>query len=224
MVNFPLVVSNCALKVSGAFSVSFAGSAKPGETVAVVASWAFVATAAAKRPSAQNKFSAFMAGEFSTRAAKSHAGIYFLSFIERVIRLESGLRECRHTKKTSRTAATRKMAPTASKSFLPELSFSTGAATVFVCSTALVCSTAFVGGVGAAFVFSGGALTGDGRFVGSGFASGAGRFVPTFVPTMMSDGTTIVGAACSGGGVLVGFGAGGAGGSGSGGKPGMFTC
>ena len=30
-VNLPLVVSNCALKVSGAFSVSLAGSVNPGE-------------------------------------------------------------------------------------------------------------------------------------------------------------------------------------------------
>jgi hypothetical protein len=34
MVNFPLVVSNCALKISGACSVSLAGSVKPGEAVA----------------------------------------------------------------------------------------------------------------------------------------------------------------------------------------------
>ena len=37
MVNFPFVVSNCALKDSGAFSVSLAGSVKPGASAAAFA-------------------------------------------------------------------------------------------------------------------------------------------------------------------------------------------
>src|SRR3974390_710853 len=90
MVNFPLVVLNCTLNVSGALAVSLAGSGKPCESDAVFAvRLVFCALAtprAANRPSAQSNVMVFMAGQSSMGTAKSHARNHFL-FIDLVIRL-----------------------------------------------------------------------------------------------------------------------------------------
>src|ERR1700722_11111244 len=205
MVNIPFVVSKCALKVSGAVAVSFAGSAKSEEAettgVFVCICCVLLQETSAKpamKMTAQIKFNVFMAGEFSTRARKSHARNYFRSFIERVMRLESVLRMRNHTKIPNAAAAIEKIPPIASAPPLtrPEL-FDDDADNIFVCMTILV------GGAAMTFVCATGTI-GGGAFVGFGAGGGgfAGTFAFTFVPTMMSDGTTTDGA--GGGGVDTG--------------------
>src|ERR1039457_583464 len=73
MVNFPLVVSNCALKVSGTFSVSLAGSAEPVGLLVGSALLHETSVMLVKRLNAQIKLDAFMGAKFPRVAAKSHA-------------------------------------------------------------------------------------------------------------------------------------------------------
>src|SRR5579862_8931100 len=200
MVNFPLVVSNCALKVSGAFPVSLAGSAKDGGTgrdlswfcVGLVSS-ALAATRAANKLSAQSKLTAFMAGEFSMPAAKSHARNQSF-FMERVMRLPRlVLRVRTSTKMINATAATSSPAPMASapRRLKPEVSSDDAGA--FVCAAATLGRAAFVGiGVVELDGDSAGGGGIDSTLAGGGLGGtildgtkGIG-LVPTLVPIMMS--------------------------------------
>ena len=164
------------------------------------------------RLNAQIKFVAFMAGNFYTRAAKSHGGILSF-FIVCVMRLAGSVWRERRSVKTASPAATAKNdAPMASEPLLVRSEFTAGAATKFVCAIELV------GAAETVFVWIKVAA-----FVGSGSGSGGGGFVPTVLPTMMSGGRS---AGVSGGGATSGFGAGvsgGAGGGGGGGNAGKFA-
>src|SRR5450432_660576 len=142
-----------------------------------------------------------MGGKFSRLTAKSHAGIYFRSVIERLIMLlRSVLRARRNAiKAVTPPAAIKRNAPIAIDLLLVKPEFSGGNATIFVLPTTFVRAAEFVGGVGTVFVTFTDATTagaGDGVFVGGG-----GRRIPTFVPTIMMEGTTT---ADAGGGTFVG--------------------
>src|SRR5438128_11234807 len=72
MVNLPLVVSNCALNVSGAFSVSLDGSA-----AADLVSSALAPNVAANRPSVQRNILIFMAGNVPCGPEKVTRELFF---------------------------------------------------------------------------------------------------------------------------------------------------
>src|SRR5579859_1517213 len=203
MVNFPLVVSNWALNVSGAFAVSLDGSAKPGETDAGfsvrLVFCALATPTVANAPSAQSRLIIFMAGEFSMRAAKSHArnSSYF---IERVMRLPRPRRRERiSAKMTTRTATTSSTAPMASAPLRLKPEFSPVGAGALVCVSAIFGGAAFVG---LALVGPGGASTGggfDATLAGAGLVKteragiAGSRLVPTFVPIITSGGVVMTG-------------------------------